>query len=203
MQGRRGGIPRSVLPFQSSQNSHGSRLTRRATNLRCFVVGFGGRQGRDRRGRLLGISVGCYGGMVEQFPAMPQVLFPMTVGHEAVVADLHEARRQDVQQEATDELRRLHGHRALPIAMRVVFPREGDLAVLERQKSSIGDRHAVGITGQVLQHRPRAAEGPFRLDHPVVPDRLIQEAFHRLRIGQGGQSTIDFGRSSNGRKTST
>jgi hypothetical protein len=50
----------------------------------------------------------------------------------------------------------------------MIFPREGDLAVLERFQSVVRDRHAMGVPGEVPHHLLRAAKRRLGVDNPVV-----------------------------------
>ena len=68
--------------------------------------------------------------------------------------------------------------------MRVVLPSEGDVVVVHRQEAMIGDRHAMGVAGQVLQHVFRPAEGCLGVDHPVLPKQRAQERGECLLVRQ-------------------
>src|SRR5271170_1055241 len=62
--------------------------------------------------------------LAQQLPAALQIPSPNAVGQEAEVADAHEARWQDVQDKAPNELGRVQGHGALSAALGVVLPAE-------------------------------------------------------------------------------
>ena len=49
----------------------------------------------------------------------------------------------------------------------VVLPFEADAPVLEGAQAMVGDGDAVGVAGQVLQHR-RPAERRLDVNHPVM-----------------------------------
>ena len=63
----------------------------------------------------------------------------MPVGEEAEVADTDEAAREQVQQEAAQELIDGQLHDALAVAVRRVSPAEGHLPVTEYEESAVGD----------------------------------------------------------------
>ena len=63
----------------------------------------------------------------------------MPVGEEAGVADTDEAAREQVQQEAAQELIDRQLHDALAVAVRRVSPAEGHLPVTECEESAVGD----------------------------------------------------------------
>src|ERR1700730_4014892 len=67
-------------------------------------------------------------------------------GEEAVVADAVEALRQDVHQEAADELEGIERHLLVPLGAfeAVILPLEGDAPVVEGDQAAIGDRHPIG-----------------------------------------------------------
>ena len=48
----------------------------------------------------------------------------------------------------------------------------------------IGDGHAMGIAGQVLQHVLRPAKGRLGINHPVFPKQSAQEGYECLLIRQ-------------------
>ncbi len=60
-------------------------------------------------------------------------------GEQAVVADAVEARRQDVEQEAADELVRRERHDALPLGAvtAIVLVAEGDAGLVERDQPTV------------------------------------------------------------------
>src|SRR5262249_39628167 len=79
----------------------------------------------------------------QQSPTTSQVRRPDTVAQQAVVANAHEPRWHDVQQEAADELHGFQRHYLLLIAVRVILPLEEDLIILDLHQSLVGDRHPV------------------------------------------------------------
>ena len=61
------------------------------------------------------------------------------VGEEAEVTDAHEARRQQVEQEAAQELIDGQSHEPLLVAMGGIAPAEGDVALGENNQPAVGD----------------------------------------------------------------
>src|ERR1017187_9114604 len=90
----------------------------------------------------------------------------MTVGQKAVVADTLKAGRQSVLQESLDELLGGNRHHLLLLLVSVVFPLEGNLTILERQQTAIGNGYAMSVASQILQHLLRAAKGGLGINHP-------------------------------------
>ena len=77
------------------------------------------------------------------------------IGHEPVVADTMEASRQDVHQEAADELVGGERHHLEPIAPfgPIVFPLEAHTRCVECDQPSVGNGDTVGVARQIGQHR--------------------------------------------------
>ena len=98
----------------------------------------------------------------------------ISVGEQAVVADFDEARRQDVQAEAAEELLQRERHRSDLTVVGIVLVAEGDGAVLQIQSlhSAVGDGHPVGVAAQIGQDRLRTGKGPFGVDDPFGATEL-------------------------------
>jgi len=64
----------------------------------------------------------------------------------------------------------------------IVLPVEADAAVFERAKPVVGDGHAMGIAGQILQHALRSAEGRLGVDHPFDAGGLLTQSAKRGQI---------------------
>src|SRR6202022_2270637 len=73
-----------------------------------------------------------------------------TAGEQTVVADAVEAVRQDVDEEAADELAGGECHDLLAVATigAIVLPSEGDAGAVASDQPAVGDGDAVGIAGQ-------------------------------------------------------
>src|SRR5664280_1940441 len=100
-------------------------------------------------------------------PAEGQRLTAVAVGKQSEVADLDETGRQHMEQEAAHELDRIEGHDAAAVATTGVPPSEAHLSVVEAEESSVGDRYAMRVAGQILQHMFRSAEWRLGVDHPL------------------------------------
>ena len=110
----------------------------------------------------------------------------IAVGEQAEVADLDEARGQDVKQEAADELDRIEGHDLDAVVVFGVAPAKAHLAVNEIEKPAVGDGDAVGIAGQVLQHMLGSAEGWLGIDDPFHGTQPPQQGVELTRVGEVG-----------------
>ena len=105
---------------------------------------------------------------MEQVSSLSQIGFTLGVSEEPVVTDSVEARRQDMEQEAADELVGLERHRFPTIAVlgSVVLVSEGNAAFIERDESSVGDGDAMGIAGEIGQDGLRPCERRPDIGHP-------------------------------------
>jgi hypothetical protein len=114
------------------------------------------------------------------------------IGQEPEKADADKAARQDVEQEAAQELLRTEGHHSLLITVGIILPTESNLVLLESHQAMVGDGDAMGIAGEVAEHMMGTAEGGLGIDDPVLTEQGAQEGaeglfvFERLeRSGEG------------------
>ena len=61
------------------------------------------------------------------------------------------------------------------VAVCVVFVAETDRFIIEADEAVIGDRHAVGVAAEVVEHLCGSGEGAFGVDHPVGFVQRIEE----------------------------
>ena len=52
-------------------------------------------------------------------------------------------------------------------------------------ESVIGNGHAMGVAGQVLEHVFRSAKWRLGVDHPILPEQLPQKAMKRAWVRPG------------------
>ena len=76
---------------------------------------------------------------------------PCSAREEAEVADADESVRQDVENEASDELAGGDAHGARAVARAAVAVEKPNLAVAQGDQSVVGDRHAVGVAAEIVQ----------------------------------------------------
>ena len=103
------------------------------------------------------------------------------VGEESEVADANESARQNMKQEAAQELMSGNGHDLLLAAVGIVSPAEGDAIVFKGHESMVGDGHAMGVAGQVVENMFGAAERWLGVDNPVLPDTAAGGNLGRLQ----------------------
>src|SRR5215468_21932 len=107
-------------------------------------------------------------------------------GEQAVVTDTMEALRQDVHQEATDELVGIERHHRVSLATfeAVVLPLEGDALVIERDQAAVGDGDAMGVAGEIAQDFRGSPEWAFAVDHPLTVAQRRQIGGEGLCMGE-------------------
>src|SRR5256886_10714733 len=98
-----------------------------------------------------------------------------------------EAWRQDVDQEAADELAGGECHDLLAVATigAIVLPSEGDAGAVASDQPAVDDGDAVGIAGQIGQHGLWPAERALRIDDPFGSAQRCEIRRERLRVGEG------------------
>jgi hypothetical protein len=87
---------------------------------------------------------------------------------------------------AADEFAGVEGEYLAPVAVSVVPVAEADLIVLKAHEAVVGDRHAVGIAAEVIEHLLWPAEGRLGVDHPIVRAQRADEALLHSWLGECG-----------------
>jgi len=87
--------------------------------------------------------------------------FAAGAGQQSVVADAMKPLRQNVEQEAPDELVGAERHRAVPClaVAAVIFVAEGHAALVESNETTVRDGDAMGVAGEIGEHCFRPGEG--------------------------------------------
>ena len=69
----------------------------------------------------------------------------------------------------------------LPLAVvAVVAPLEADAAVFDREEAVVGDRHAVSVAAEVVEHLDETGEGQLGVDDPLGVPQGLQVAGERV-----------------------
>ena len=110
----------------------------------------------------------------EQLKAQRQQRSAIAVGKEAEVADAYEPGRQQMEQEAAQELIDGQSHERLLVAVRRVAPAEGYVAISESDQPGVRDSDAMGVGAEIAQHMFRAAKGSLGVNNPVVAEQQTQ-----------------------------
>ena len=118
----------------------------------------------------------------------------MPIGEEAEVADAHEAAREQVQEEAAQELMDEQSHQPLLVVVSGVSPAEGDVAVGESNQPVVGDGDAVGVGAEIAQHMFRPAERRFGVDDPVVAEQEPEPGGEGARFPKREEMSVELER---------
>ena len=108
-------------------------------------------------------------GLVQQAAALGELLLAIAIGQEAVVADAVEAWREHVQQNAPDELGRVHRHGLLAgrAGAAVVGVAEAHGAAVAAAQALVADGDPVRVAAEVVEDLFGAGEGSLRIDDPL------------------------------------
>lgn len=88
--------------------------------------------------------------VLQKFSAKTDIVFSVSVGQEPIVSDSYVSMREHMEEEPPDKLLGLDGHGLLFVAIGVVPPAEGDLAILEGKDAVVADGDPVGVPAEVL-----------------------------------------------------
>ncbi len=130
---------------------------------------------------------------MEQGAATGEVGGPEAIGEQSIVANALEAGRQDMEQEAPDELRRLerHGAAAVWIGGAIVLVLESNVLIVVMEQPLIGEGDAMGVSAQVFNDMGGAAKGRFGVDDPLAGADGSQEVVEGVGIQQGVQLAME------------
>ena len=116
----------------------------------------------------------------------------MPVGEEAEVADAHEAARQQVEQEAAQELFDRQSHEPFSVAVSGVSPAEGDVAFAESDQPVVGDGDAVSVCAEIAQRVFWPTEGPFGVEDPVMAEQKSQPGGEGARFSKRQEVAVEL-----------
>jgi len=125
--------------------------------------------------------------LLEQSETERKEFCSLTVSEKAEVADAHKAARQQVKQEAAQELFYGQGHEPLLVAVSGVAPTESDVAVGKNNQPAVGNGDAMSVSAEIAQHMFWAAERPFGVDNPVVTEQYPQPGSEGSRGSASGK----------------
>ena len=112
-------------------------------------------------------------GQFEQALDEGQMGCALAVSQKPIMTDSDEALGQGVEEKAVDKLHGAEGGLLEDIVLAVFVP-EADHAILEGKEATVGDSHAVGVTGQILKDMLSVGNGVPHTDDPFV---LVELAF--------------------------
>src|SRR5450759_5662026 len=94
----------------------------------------------------------------------------MAVGEQAIVTNAMESIRQDVEQEAADELanRQPHDLASSNAILTIILPAKTDMLVREIEQPAVGDGYTVRIARKISQDLARACERTLGENDPFL-----------------------------------
>lgn len=104
----------------------------------------------------------------EQGSDLCDVCFACEAGQQAIMPDAMEPIGPNVDQEATDKLRRSQAHDllAIPALNSLILPAEGNCIGIRADQTVVRDRDPMCVSAQIGQNRLGPAEWRFGVDHP-------------------------------------
>jgi hypothetical protein len=106
---------------------------------------------------------------------------------ESKVAYADKTLGKNVKQEAPQEFDSTQSHLVKTMIVTIVPPRKSDLAVLESQKTVIGNSDAMSVAGEVFENLLGTSKGRLGVDDPVFLVKLGKPAFEDSRRAQPSQ----------------
>ena len=98
----------------------------------------------------------------------------------------HEAGGHDVEEEAAQKLLRREFHHFRAALGRVVGVAKAHDAIADKDQARIGNRHAMGVAAEILQHLLGTAPGRFGIDHPRFGVELLPQGIPCGLLGPRG-----------------
>ena len=105
------------------------------------------------------------------------------------MADAAEPFRQHVKEKATNELVGVDDHHLGLVVRAIILPTEVDATVLAGEEPAIGDRDAMGIAPEIIQHLLRAAKRTLGIDIPFDLAQRPEMPGERTRLHQADEIT--------------
>ena len=72
-----------------------------------------------------------------------------------------------------------------------IAPAKSDLFICERGEPMVGDRHAMGVTAQIMEDMLWSSERTFRVDHPVLPEQFSEPRRESLCLSEERQLSME------------
>jgi len=131
-------------------------------------------------------------GLLEQARTEWKEFCSPPVGKKSEVADAHKAARQQVQEEASQELIDGQSHQPLLVAVSGVAPAKGYVALGESNQPAVGDGDAMSVSTEIAQHMFWAAERPFGVDNSVVTEQYPQPRGEGARFSKRQEAAVEL-----------
>ena len=117
---------------------------------------------------------------------------PVAIGEPPVTADALEAVGRHMQQKAANEFVGLKRHGLRCGGVFIVFPPEGNVAVVEADEPVVRDGHTVGVAAQIVEYVSGIAEGRLRVDDPLGLCGRCEKGVERLNVGERFKLAVEM-----------
>jgi hypothetical protein len=107
---------------------------------------------------------------------------------QAEVADTDEAVRDDVEQEATEELVDIERHDLHAVAVSIVTPAEVDATIGEREEAVVREGDTVGVAAEVGEDVLGPREGRLAVDDPGLAPEFRKPGVEGHGLGERRQA---------------
>jgi hypothetical protein len=91
-----------------------------------------------------------------------------------MMADADEATGQDVEQKPAEEGGGLERGESRGVPVGAILPPEGDVVVLQRDETIVGEGDPIGIAAEVREDRLGAGQGRLAVHDPPLPRGLLE-----------------------------
>ena len=116
---------------------------------------------------ILAAAVGRNDRHIEELSTKREFVCAMAVGEQTVVPNAVEAVRENVEQEATDELAGFQRHDCALSVLSIIFPTEANLPVRDREQPTVANRDTMRVARQISEDLARTCKRTFGVDHPL------------------------------------
>jgi hypothetical protein len=76
----------------------------------------------------------------------------------------------------TQKLLMAKGHHAALAAMGIILPAKRHVSIGDLYKPMVGDRDAMGVASQIMQHVFRSTERSLRINDPILAEQRTEES---------------------------
>ena len=115
----------------------------------------------------------CLNRDAERGAADEEIGFSIAVGEESEMSDAHEAAREDVEEEASNEFKGMESHGFSAVLVSVILPGERHRFIVHGKDAMIGDGDAVSVSAEIGDDLFGAAKGRFGVNDPIVPAEAL------------------------------
>src|SRR6267378_1831845 len=105
--------------------------------------------------------------------------------------DANKSARNNMDEKSANELDGFKRHRFGLVAISVVPECEGDSTILQRHDATVGNGHAVGVAGQILERLFGSSKRRLGVNDPLLLTDSLAKCFKSRRSCQGLQLAVE------------